>query len=98
MKTIKITDNTDERIVSASGMAVVGAIPDKSGFVERLNLMDHTYNRAQRQIKIVTSFSPILPCSVWSIHSMKESMSSMMIRTSIKLRSSSRYRDYSLYP
>lgn len=50
MKNIKI-EFTNERIVPASGLAVVGAILGKSDFVKRCNHMDVTENRSQHQIK-----------------------------------------------
>ena len=42
---------TDERIIPASGLAVVGAILGKSDFIKKLNRMDVTSNRSQHQIK-----------------------------------------------
>ena len=50
MKNIKI-EFTNERIIPASGLAVVGAILGKSDFVKRCNRMDVTPNRSQHQIK-----------------------------------------------
>ncbi len=50
MKKIKI-EFTNERIIPASGLAVVGAILGKSDFVKRCNRMDVTPNRSQHQIK-----------------------------------------------
>lgn len=50
MKNIKIVF-TNERIIPASGLAVVGAILGKSDFVKRCNRMDFTKNRSQHQIK-----------------------------------------------
>ena len=50
MKNIKI-EFTNERIIPASGLAVVGAILGKSAFVKRCNRMDVTKNRSQHQIK-----------------------------------------------
>lgn len=50
MRTIKI-ETTNERIIPASGLAVVGAILGKSDFVKRCNRMDVTPNRSQHQIK-----------------------------------------------
>lgn len=50
MSKIKI-EFTNERIIPASGLAVVGAILGKSGFVKRCNQMDVTQNRSQHQIK-----------------------------------------------
>lgn len=50
MSNIKI-EFTKERIISASGLAVVGAILGKSDFVKRCNRMDVTKNRFQHQIK-----------------------------------------------
>ena len=52
MKNIKI-ELTNERIIPASGLAVVGAILGKSDFVKRCNRMDVTKNRSQHQIKNV---------------------------------------------
>lgn len=50
MKNIKI-EFTNERIIPASGLAVVGAILGKSDFVKRCNRMDVTPNRSRHQIK-----------------------------------------------
>ena len=50
MRNIKI-EFTKERIIPASGLAVVGAILGKSDFVKRCNRMDITKNRSQHQIK-----------------------------------------------
>ncbi len=50
MKNVKI-EFTNERIIPASGLAVVGAILGKSDFVKRCNRMDVTKNRSQHQIK-----------------------------------------------
>ncbi len=50
MKKIKI-EFTNERIIPASGLAVVGAILGKCDFVKRCNRMDVTPNRSQHQIK-----------------------------------------------
>ena len=50
MKKIKI-EFTNERIIPASGLAVVGSILGKSDFVKRCNRMDVTPNRSQNQIK-----------------------------------------------
>ena len=50
MNHIKI-EFTNERIVPASGLSVVGAILGKSDFVKRCNRMDVTPNRSQHQIK-----------------------------------------------
>ena len=46
-----IVEFTKERIIPASGLAVVGAILGKSDFVKQLNRMDVTKNRSQHQIK-----------------------------------------------
>lgn len=48
MKKIKI-EFTNERIIPASGLAVVGAILGKCDFVKRCNRMDVTPNRSQHQ-------------------------------------------------
>ena len=42
---------TDERIIPASGVSLVGHILDKSGFIERLNMMDASGKRSHKQIK-----------------------------------------------
>lgn len=49
-KSIKI-EFTNERIIPAGGLSVVGAILAKSDFTKRLNRMDVTKNRSQHQIK-----------------------------------------------
>lgn len=46
-----IIEFTDERIIPAGGLAVVGSILGKSDFVKKLNCMDVTKNRSQHQIK-----------------------------------------------
>lgn len=46
-----IVEFADERIIPASGLAVVGAIPGKSDFIKKLNRMDVTANRSRHQIK-----------------------------------------------
>ena len=50
MKNIKI-EFSDERIIPAGGLAVVGTILGKSDFVKKCSLMDITQNRSQHQIK-----------------------------------------------
>lgn len=42
---------TNERIIPASGLAVVGALLGKSDFVKKLNRMDVSPKRSQHQIK-----------------------------------------------
>ena len=42
---------TNERIIPASGLSVVGALLGKSDLVKKLNRMDVTKNRSQHQIK-----------------------------------------------
>lgn len=46
-----VVEFTNERIIPAGGLAVVGALLGKSSFVKRLNRMDVTPNRSQHQIK-----------------------------------------------
>lgn len=46
-----IVEFTNERIIPASGLAVVGALLGKSGFIKKLNRMDVTSDRSQHQIK-----------------------------------------------
>ena len=46
-----IVEFTNERIIPASGLAVVGTLLGKSGFIKKLNRMDMTSNRSQHQIK-----------------------------------------------
>lgn len=46
-----IVEFTDERIIPAGGLSVVGALLSKSDFVKKLNRMDVTKNRSQHQIK-----------------------------------------------
>ena len=46
-----IVEFTNERIIPASGLAVVGALLGKSDFIKKLNRMDVTSNRSQHQIK-----------------------------------------------
>ena len=46
-----IVEFTDERIIPASGLAVVGALLGKSDFAKKLNRMDITKNRSRHQIK-----------------------------------------------
>lgn len=46
-----IVEFTNERIIPASGLAVVGALLGKRDFAKKLNRMDVTKNRSQHQIK-----------------------------------------------
>ena len=46
-----IVELTNERIIPASGLAVVGALLGKSDFIKKLNRMDVTSNQSQHQIK-----------------------------------------------
>jgi transposase DDE domain len=46
-----VVEYTNEHIIPASGLAVVGAILGKSDFTKRLNHIDVTENRSQHQIK-----------------------------------------------
>lgn len=46
-----VVEFTDERIIPAGGLAVVGAILGKSDFIKKMNRMDVTQNRSQHQIK-----------------------------------------------
>ena len=46
-----IVKYTNERIIPASGLAVLGALLCKSNFTKKLNHMDVSKNRSQRQIK-----------------------------------------------
>ena len=46
-----IVEFTDERIIPAGGLAVVGALLGKSDFIKRVNRMDVTPYRSQHQIK-----------------------------------------------
>lgn len=46
-----VVEFTDERIIPAGGLAVVGAILGKSDFIKKMNRMDVTLNRSQHQIK-----------------------------------------------
>lgn len=46
-----IVEFTNERIIPASGLAVVGALLEKSDFIKKLNRMDVTSNQSQHQIK-----------------------------------------------
>ena len=46
-----VVEFTDERIIPAGGIAVVGAILGKSDFIKKINRMDVTPNRSQHQIK-----------------------------------------------
>ena len=48
---IIIVKYTNERIIPASGLAVVGALLGKSNFTKKLNHMYVTKNRSQHQIK-----------------------------------------------
>lgn len=46
-----VVEFTNERIIPASGLSVVGALLGKSDFIKKLNRMDVTTNRSQHQIK-----------------------------------------------
>ena len=48
-----IVEFTNERIIPASGLAVVGALRGKSDFIKKLNRMYDTSNRSQNHIKNV---------------------------------------------
>ena len=41
-----IVEFTNERIIPASGLTVVGTLLGKSGFIKKLNRMDVTSNRS----------------------------------------------------
>ena len=60
-----IVEFTNERIIPAGGLSVVGALLGKSDFVKKLNRMDVTKNRSQHQIKMVTFSLPTLVCYSW---------------------------------
>ena len=61
MKKLIIT-TTNERIIPAGGLAVVGAILGKSEFVKKANRMDVTANRSQHQIKNGDVFLTYIGC------------------------------------
>jgi|GEM_PF-1820717 len=46
-----IVKYSNERIIPASGLAVIGALLGKHNFTKKLNHMDVTKNRSQHQIK-----------------------------------------------
>lgn len=46
-----VVEFTNERIIPASGLAVVGALLGKCDFIKKINRMDVTPNRSQHQIK-----------------------------------------------
>ena len=46
-----VVEFTDERIIPAGGLAVVGALLGKCDFIKKINRMDVTPNRSQHQIK-----------------------------------------------
>ena len=46
-----VVEFTNERIIPASGLAVVGALLGKCDFIKKMNRMDVTPNRSQHQIK-----------------------------------------------
>ena len=59
-----IVELTNERIIPASGLAVVGALLGKSDFIKKLNHMDVTSNQSQHHIKngdIVLTYLAVLP-------------------------------------
>ena len=69
---------TDERIIPASGLSVVGAILIKNDFIKNLNHMNVTFNRSQHLIKnddIILSYLGMLcidkPCFE-TIHEMND--------------------------
>lgn len=61
-----IVEFTNECIIPASGLAVVGALLGKSDFIKKLNRMDVTSNRSQHQIKMVILYSLTLECFAWA--------------------------------
>ena len=59
-----IVELTNERIIPASGLTVVGALLGKSDFIKKLNHMDVTSNQSQHQMKngdIVLTYLAVLP-------------------------------------
>lgn len=46
-----VIEFTNERIIPAGGLAVVGALLGKCDFIKKINRMDVTPNRSQHQIK-----------------------------------------------
>lgn len=86
MKNIKI-EFTNERIIPASGLAVVGAILGKSDFVKHCNRMDVTPNRSQHQIKMAIFSSRTSVCYTWANRISRLFTKWMMTGIFIKLRS-----------
>ena len=79
-----IIEFTNERIIPASGLTVVGALLGKSGFIKKLNRMDITSNRSQHQIKNGILYSLIFECFAWASLTLKLSMKWTMTRTFTK--------------
>ncbi len=79
-----IVEFTNERIIPASGLAVVGALLGKSGFIKKLNRMDVTSNRSQHQIKNGDIVLTYLECFAWASLTLKLSMKWTMTRTFTK--------------
>ena len=73
-----IVEFTNERIIPASGLAVVGALLGKSGFIKKLNRMDITSNRSQHQIKngdiVLTYLGMLCMCKPYfeAVHEMDD--------------------------
>ena len=79
-----IVEFTNERIIPASGLAVVGTLLGKSGFIKKLNRMDVTSNRSQHQIKNGDIVLTYLGMLCMGKPSLKLSMKWTMTRTFTK--------------
>ena len=76
-----IVEFTNERIIPASGLAVVGAILGKSDFIKKLNRMDACLSI---RLRTMILYSLILECFAWANLTLKLSMKWTMTRTFTK--------------
>ena len=64
MKTFDVRE-TNERIMPASGLAIVGAILNKFHFIERFNAR-YNLNASENTSDLATCWLPISPCCAWA--------------------------------
>lgn len=76
-----IVEFTNELIIPASGLAVVGAILGKSDFIKKLNRMDACLSI---RLRTMILYSLILECFAWANLTLKLSMKGTMTRTDYK--------------
>lgn len=79
-----IVEFTNERIIPAGGLSVVGALLGKSDFVKKLNRMDVTKTAPSIRLKMVTFSLPTLVCYAWESLILRLYMRWMTIRSFTK--------------